>query len=520
MASSLKEIKGVKVDSYGETEIFEGFPVFFYSVVQAPLSEQEKNIASLLRSLIVGKISLDAAQQSSALKIGSDFLAEFQDRIISTVNYKEGLSKIMSPEDYDALRVDLIALLKQFFPNLKNTPELVNQVLDATVGYGRISSLMRDSELEEIMINGFDRPVFVFHKTFGMCKANLVFQKGPELELLINKIASTVGKTFDDSGPLLDARLLGGNRANATYPLVTPFGPSLTIRKFTRTPLSIIDLIANSTLSSELAAFLWVMVEGLNIEPMNIIITGGTGSGKTTTLNVLSSFIRHQDRIVTIEDTLELDLGSRENWVQLESKPHSRESPEVTMDDLLKNALRMRPDRILVGEVRGSEARTLFVAMDTGHQGSMGTLHSNSSSEMILRLKAEPMGVPEAMIPLLDLIVVQYRMYIKGKGILRRIAQVSEVASMEKQALLSNVFEWNRSVDKIVKTDIPSHIMEKLADKTMRTKKEISREIDVRKKVFDWMLANNIHSTPDVETVIQRYYYDAETILERVAADL
>jgi len=190
------------------------------------------------------------------------------------------------------------------------------------------------------------------------------------------------------------------------------------------------------------------------------------------------------------------------------------------MDDLLKNALRMRPDRILVGEVRGSEARTLFVAMDTGHQGSMGTLHSNSSSEMILRLKAEPMGVPEAMIPLLDLIVVQYRMYIKGKGILRRIAQVSEVASMEKQALLSNVFEWNRSVDKIVKTDIPSHIMEKLADKTMRTKKEISREIDVRKKVFDWMLANNIHSTPDVETVIQRYYYDAETILERVAADL
>jgi len=241
--------------------------------------------------------------------------------------------------------------------------------------------------------------------------------------------------------------------------------------------MSVVDLIANNTISSQLAAFLWVMVEGMGVEPMNLIVTGGSGSGKTTTLNALSTFIKYPERIISIEDTLELKLGLRENWVQMESKPKMKGQEEVTMDDLLKNAMRMRPDRLIVGEVRGKEAETLFIAMDTGHRGCMGTLHSNSAKEMVLRLRSEPMSVPEALISLLNLVIVQYRIYVKGKGVERRILSVTEVSSMEKKALLSNIYEWDRSTDNIKRTDVPMRLIELIAEKTLKSKREVEREI-------------------------------------------
>lgn len=520
MIERLREIKGTKLEEYGEISIYEGFPQFFYEVKLAKFSEEENIIYDALRAAIIGTRSTDEIMMKYPKLFSKEFMNNFKEKIIRPITYADALSKLLGPAEFDALRISLIALFKQYLKQVKSSAALSNRILDDAIGYGMIAPLMRDRFLEEIMINGHNRPIFVFHKTFGMCKTNLSVTNEKYVNSLILKIANTADKNFGMANPLLDARLLGGNRTNATYPLVTPFGPTLTIRKFTRIPLSVIDLIANNTLTHELAAFLWVMVEGLNIEPMNIIITGGAGSGKTTTLNVLSTFIRYQDRIVTIEDTLELHLGSRQNWIQMESKPKTKDAPEVTMDDLLKNSLRMRPDRIIVGEVRGAEAQTLFVAMDTGHQGSMGTLHSNSSKEMLLRLKAEPMGVPEAMIPLLDLMVVQYRMYVRGKGILRRIAQVAEVTQMEGKPLISNVYEWDRSEDIIKRSDVPSHTLDVLASKTMKSKKEIIKEINVRKRILEWMMMNNIRSNPEVETIIQRYYYEPETILEKVVFDM
>jgi len=520
MPDVMKQVRGVKVDSYNETEIYEGFPVFFYDVVQPKLSEEDSKFAVILKDSISGKISYDEAKQKLGKSVPQKFFEGLQNQVIRPLTMNESFSKIPSPENFDVVKASMASLIKESAPSVKNPEAIAHQVLDDVSGYGKIAPLMRDTELEEIMINGYEKHVFVFHKTFGMCKTNIFFTESSFPLQLINRIASTIGKKFGPLDPLLDARLIGGSRANATFSSVTPFGPSITIRKFTKIPLSVIDLISNNTLTDEVAAFLWVMVEGMNIEPMNIIVTGGTGSGKTTTLNVLSTFIRHQDRIVTIEDTLELDLGGRENWVQLESKPKSRENDSISMDDLLRNSLRMRPDRIIVGEVRGSEAQTLFVAMDTGHEGCMGTLHSNSSKEMVLRLNSEPMAVPESMIGLLDLIVVQYRMYIKGKGILRRIAQVSEVSQMGHQPLLSTIYEWDRKDDIVKRTDVPSRIIETLAEKTLRTKKEVMREINVRRRILQWMKKNNIRSNEDVETIIQRYYYDPESILEKVATEL
>ncbi|MFH1586587.1 MAG: ATPase, T2SS/T4P/T4SS family [Candidatus Diapherotrites archaeon] len=514
-----REQKGEKIDSYDVVDIYEGFPYFFYDVMDAELTEKERVFVKILEKIIHGRGSLEEIKTQFP-KISKQFIEEFSDKIASPIGPSDITVKIPEMEIFNALKINLIALFKEFVPFVENHAGLANAVLDKSVGLGILAPLIRDHELEEIMVNGCKRPIFVFHKRYGMCKTNLFFDEAKDMDYLITKIANTVGKQFSTEYPLLDARVSGGNRANATHNLVTPYGSTLTIRKFTKVPLSIVNLVENNTISSEVAAFLWVMVEGMNIEPMNLIITGGAGSGKTTTLNVLSTFIPYQERVITLEDTLELDLGSRQNWIQMESKPETMGSKGVSMDSLLKNALRMRPNRLIVGEVRGPEAQTLFVAMDIGHRGCLGTLHSNTAREMLLRLKAEPMGVPDAMIPLLDLIVVQYKMYVRGKGVMRRIAHISEISSMQKTALLANVYEWKRDKDELVRTDVPSHIIEILAEKTMRSKNEVRKEMGIRQNIIEWMLKNNIRANPDVETIIQRYYYDPETVLKEVMKDL
>ncbi len=201
-------------------------------------------------------------------------------------------------------------------------------------------------------------------------------------------------------------RLEDGSRLNATIPPASPYGPTLTIRKFLKNPLTIISLIKNRTINPRVAAFLWMCVDGLDYKPANLIVSGGTGSGKTTFLNALAVFIREGTRLVTIEDTTELQL-MHEHIVRLETIPPGRDGTmEISMDTLLKNSLRMRPDRIIVGEVRGSEAVTMFTAMNTGHDGCMGTLHANTAKETATRLMSPPMNVAPIMLTALDLLVV------------------------------------------------------------------------------------------------------------------
>ena len=519
MAEAPNQNKGEKVDSYGLVRIYEGFPFFFYEVIEPEMNEEEKIVSESLYNLIIGKWSFEEVEGQLGKLFSRKFMNEFRERIIKPITYNDAMELLMPVDDFAALKVSLVVLLREFVTSVKSHSTLADKILSDSIGYGVLSVFVSDENLEEIMVNGYDRNVFVFHKRYGVCKTNISYTDKKDLNTLLGRIAKTVDKKFDADHPLLDARLPDGNRANATFSFVTPFGPTLTIRKFTAIPLSIVDMVSNNTLSSELAAFLWLMVEGMNIEPMNIIVTGGSGSGKTTTLNALCSFIRFPERIISIEDTLELHLGDRLNWVQMEARPKMKGQEGVSMDDLLKNAMRMRPDRLIVGEVRGKEAETLFVAMDTGHKGSLGTVHSNSSKELLLRLQAEPMSVPEALISLLDLIIVQARLYVKERGIERRILHVTEVSSMENKPLLSNVYEWDRGSDLMRRTNVPTRLIERLAEKTLKTKKEVEREILVRKKILEWMLKNNIHSNPEVQALIQRYYYDPESLLEKVLSE-
>jgi len=506
------------VDSYNLIEIYEDYPKYYYFVKRPVLSDRERLFGSVLQNIILRKASLP--ELSSKLGLPKAFLNELSSDTMHEIEANNLLHTLPDQEVFDLIKKSLLSLTRKHLDFIVHPVELTELVLDKTIGYGSLSPLIKDDWLEEVMVNGYNMPVFIFHRKHGMCETNIVTKKDGFITRLLYRIATTVNRELTDALPLLDARLPDGSRANATSAYATPFGPSLTIRKFSKIPLTVIDLINNGTMSVEVAAFLWVMVEGFGIEPMNVIITGGSGTGKTSTLNALSVFIRKEDRIITIEDTPEVYLGTRKNWIQMEARPAISGKPALSMDELLKNALRMRPDRLIVGEVRGPEAQTLFTAMDIGHRGCMGTVHSNSGRELITRLKSAPMEVPDIMLPLLDLIVVQYRMHAPGKGIIRRISQISEVSRMEDQPLLGELFIWKKEEDKIVKTATPSHILEKIADRTAKTKKEVMKEIKIRQKILEWMNLKDIHSIEEVEEIVHAYYYTPTEILEQVSEEL
>lgn len=384
------------------------------------------------------------------------------------------------------------------------------------VGYGEIDPLIQDDDLEEIMINGTGKPVFVYHRKYGMMKTNLKFRDEKELVDLIDSIARQINRRIDQESPILDGRLLDGSRINATIPPVTPDGPSLTIRKFKKDPLTIIDLINSKTISVELAAFLWLCFDGLGVKSANAIISGGTSSGKTTTLNALCSFINPKERIITIEDTLELQIP-HEHVIRMETRPANVENRgELTMNDLVKNSLRQRPDRIIVGEVRADEAITLFTALNTGHSG-FGTLHSNDARETITRLTNAPMSVPEIMIQAIDFIIMQNRIYSPSGVSFRRISEVAEIAGIENGVVqLNKIFEWNPETDTIENIGVASNTLTQIAGLSGKSMDEIRKEIECRQLILNHMVRQNIRSVGDVKNVLDLYYKDSEKVLNRI----
>ena len=394
--------------------------------------------------------------------------------------------------------------------------KLSRKFLRDIIGYGKIDPLIQDDELEEIMIIGTDKPVFVYHRQYGMMKTNLTFGNETELRELIDSIARQINRRIDQESPILDGRLMDGSRINATIPPVSPDGPSLTVRKFKRDPLTIIDLINSKTISLDLAGFLWLCIDGLGVKSANAIISGGTSSGKTTTLNALSAFINPNERIITIEDTLELQIP-HEHVIRMETRPANVEGKgELTMNDLVKNSLRQRPDRIIVGEVRAGEAITLFTALNTGHSG-FGTLHSNDARETITRLTNEPMSVPEIMIQAIDFIIMQNRIYTPSGVSFRRVSEVAEVVGMEEGTVqLNKIFKWNPEKDIIENISITSNTLQQIANLSGKTVTELHHEIENRKIVLKHMINHEIRSVEDVNGVIELYYKNPQKVLNRI----
>lgn len=429
---------------------------------------------------------------------------------------------ISTGENIQANEEKLLNNIKSFlFDRLDDVPieyinKLLRKILRDIAGYGEIDPLIQDDDLEEIMIIGINKPVFVYHRSYGMMKTNITFTNEQDLLDLIDTIARQINRRIDQESPILDGRLTDGSRINATIPPISADGPSLTIRKFRKDPFTIVDLINSKTISVELAAFFWLCFDGLGVKSANAIISGGTSSGKTTTLNALSAFINPSERIITIEDTLELQIP-HEHVIRMETRVANVENKgELTMNDLVKNSLRQRPDRIIVGEVRAEEAITLFTALNTGHSG-FGTLHSNDARETITRLTNEPMSVPEIMIQAIDFIIMQNRIYTPSGKSFRRISEVAEVVGIEEGVVqLNKIFQWTPETDTIDNVSITSKTLSQIANLSGKSMNELYHEIEKREMVLSHMVRNNIRSVSEVNNILERYYKNPEEILNEI----
>ncbi len=322
--------------------------------------------------------------------------------------------------------------------------QMLKLVIADIIGYGPIEPLLEDPEITEIMVNGYDE---IFIERFGLIEPTTVkFENNNHLMRVIDRIVAPIGRRVDEMSPMVDARLPNGFRINATIPPLSLDGPILTVRKFSTRPYTVQDLIANTTMTQAVANFLQSCVEAR----VNIVISGGTGTGKTTFLNVLSSFIPAQERVITIEDTAELQLHQA-HVIRLEKRPANIEGKgEISIRQLVVNALRMRPDRIVMGECRSGEALDMLQAMNTGHDGSMTTVHSNSPRDTIRRIETMVLmagmdlplkAIREQVASSIELIVHLERL----KDGTRKIVQVSEVQGMEGETIvMQDIFIFNQ----------------------------------------------------------------------------
>jgi pilus assembly protein CpaF len=312
--------------------------------------------------------------------------------------------------------------------------QITREISDDILGYGPLEPLLRDETVTEVMVNNFDQ---IFVERGGKIeRTSVAFVDNAHLLRIIDKIVSSIGRRIDEASPLVDARLPDGSRVNSIIPPLSLRGPTLTIRKFSRDPYTMDDLISFGTLTAKAAGFLSAAVRG----KLNVLISGGTGTGKTTTLNALSAFVPEDERIVTIEDAAELQL-QQEHVITLESRPPNIEGQgEIRMRELVRNALRMRPDRIIVGEVRGPETLDMLQAMNTGHEGSLTTIHANSPRDALSRLETLVLtagvdlplrAIREQISSAFDLLV-QISRLVDGS---RRITHITEVLRMESEVI-------------------------------------------------------------------------------------
>ena len=322
---------------------------------------------------------------------------------------------------------------------------IIGEIIDETIGYGPITPLLNDPNISEVMVNGPDQ-VYV-ERDGKLVLTGVTFRDNAHILHIIDKIVAPIGRRIDESMPMVDARLPDGSRVNAIIPPLALNGPTITIRKFSRDPYKVDDLIRFGTLTPQMAQFLEACVKAR----LNIVVSGGTGSGKTTTLNVLSSFIPSDERIVTIEDAAELQLR-QEHVITLESRPPNIEGKgAITIRDLVRNSLRMRPERIVVGEVRSGEALDMLQAMNTGHDGSLTTGHANTPRDMLARLETMVLmagmdlpvrAIREQISSAIDLIIQQSRLRDGS----RRITHITEVQGMEGEVvILQDLFNYRQT---------------------------------------------------------------------------
>ena len=371
------------------------------------------------------------------------------------------------------------------------------------LGYGKIEAMIHDEEIEDISCNGPNIPIYVWHRFYESLPSNVYFSSKDELDSFVLKLAYKSGRAISYSTPMIDASLPEGHRIQITLGSeVTGRGTNFTIRKFRTDPITVIDLINFGTITAKLAAYLWIAIE----HKLSILLAGGTASGKTTTLNALTVFIPQNYKVVTIEDTRELNLY-RENWIaSVTREVKTAFAQNITLFDLLKEALRQRPDFIIVGEVRGEEAYTLLQAIATGH-GGLSTIHAETVEAVIERLSTQPMNIPKEFIATtLNIIGLQLRVSY-GKKVMRKLIQLSEILGYDNKSgnvLTVDSFKWDPKQDVIEYTG-NSVVAKLLEERYGISRSEFEEDLKRREVYLKWMSVKGIRRIDNVISAINSY---------------
>src|SRR3989344_1735000 len=442
--------------------------------------KQKEEIINAMKNMINFDVIIDKDEKK---------LLDYIDKIFRSLVVELGMSM-----DYNTYRKIFYYLSRDF------------------MGFNETDPLLRDYYIEDIECNGADTPVYVVHRVYRNMKTNLVFKDIDKLESFVEKLAQRCGRYVSYANPILDGTLPDGSRVNATYTKdITSRGPTFTIRKFTKTPWTPPQLLAFRTLGPEMLAYLWMLVE----YRMSVLIAGGTGSGKTTLLNAFAFFIPPEARVVSIEDTRELNLP-RENWLPgvVRSATGVGETGEVSLFSLLKSSFRQNPDYVIVGEVRGQEAYVLFQGMASGHD-SISTLHADSIDTVIKRLETPPIDLSPTLLNVLDCVCIMTHAIV-NKQETRKLREIVEIINVRSDgvAITNTPFIWNAADDQFYfKKD--SKIFEKISKRYGIGINEIFEEFRRRAQLLNILEKKKIFGFEEVQKIVNEYYKNPQEIIKR-----
>ena len=455
-----------------------------YELEEPALKEDEKQSLKMIESAMIELMNINDAEERSL-----DSMIEYLDKTARLVIAEMNL--VLSEQSYERI----------FYYLYRNF-----------IGFNEVDPLLKDYFIEDIECNGVDTPVYIVHRAYRNLRTNVIYKNVEGLASFVEKLAQRCGRYISYAQPLLDGTLPEGSRVNATYTKdVTSRGPTFTIRKFTSTPWTPTQLIALGTVSPEILAYFWLLTQYKS----NVMIAGGTSSGKTTLLNALAFFIPPEARVISIEDTRELNLP-RENWLPAVARTSIGVGKvgEVDLFDLLKNSFRQNPDYVIVGEVRGKEAFVLFQGMASGH-ASMSTIHADSLDTVIRRLETPPISLSPTLVNSLDCVVVMTHAIVGNKQT-RRLKEIVEVVNVDKDgtALINTPFVWNPAQD-VFYFKKQSRVFDKISTRYGLTSDKIQDEFLKRARLLYILFQKKIFGFDDMKKVVNDYYRDPAAVLKQ-----